>query len=72
LQFAKQDVQTISTDDGMEIDFNQDQLNADSSIRCNLEPFSNITDSSEWQYAKHDPQRISTDDGMITDFNPDS
>jgi hypothetical protein len=54
----------------MIIDFNPDIQNADSSIRCNLDPFSNIIDSSDFELAKQDVQTISTDDGMAIDFNP--
>jgi hypothetical protein len=64
-------VQRISTDDGMTIDFNRDLKNADFSILCNLEPFSNITNSSELQSAKYHLQRILTDGGITIDFNPD-
>jgi hypothetical protein len=45
----KHDSQRISTDDGITIDFNPHDPNADSSIRVNFEWFSNVIDSSEWQ-----------------------
>jgi hypothetical protein len=47
LHHLKHDLQIISTEDGIMIDFRPEEQNAYSSIRCNLEPFSNITDSSD-------------------------
>jgi hypothetical protein len=64
-------LQRISTDKGIVIDFNPDPGNADSSIRCNLEPFSNMIDSSKSHQIKHDLQTISTEDGIMIDFSPE-
>jgi hypothetical protein len=72
LHLAKHDLQRISTDDGMIIDFNPEYANADSSIRINFESFSNNIDSSDLHESKQDLPTISTDDGMIINFNPDS
>jgi hypothetical protein len=71
LHSPKHDLQRISTDDGMIIDFNPECENADFSIRTNFDPFSNTIDSSRMQNPKHDLQRISIDDGRISDFNPE-
>jgi hypothetical protein len=38
--------------------------NADSSIRCNFEFDSNVTDVSDWQVEKQDLHSISTDAGI--------
>jgi hypothetical protein len=46
LQYEKHDSHKTSTDDGIIIDFNPLERNADSSMRCNLESASNITDST--------------------------
>jgi hypothetical protein len=50
LQFEKQDLQIISTERGMTIDFNDEQPSyADSSIRLNDDPDSNVKNSSDVQ-----------------------
>jgi hypothetical protein len=66
LQESKHELQRISTDDGITIDFNPDERNADSSIRINLDPFSNTIDSSDLHKSKHDLQRISIEHGITT------
>jgi hypothetical protein len=38
--------------------------NADSSIRCNFDPVSNVSDLSEDQFEKHDLHKTSRDDGI--------
>jgi hypothetical protein len=48
----------ISTDDGMIIEFNPAQLNADCAIRINLESCSNIIDPSDEQEEKQYMPRI--------------
>jgi hypothetical protein len=44
--------------------------NADSSIRCNFDPVSNVNDLSEWQDEKHDLHMISTFAGIIIFCKP--
>jgi hypothetical protein len=44
--------------------------NADSSIRCNFESDSNVTDTSNWHGEKQDVQSTSTDAGTIILFIP--
>jgi hypothetical protein len=60
-------LQSTSTDLGTIIDLKALLTNADSSICCNFESDSNITDVSDWQFEKHDLQSTSTDLGTIID-----
>jgi hypothetical protein len=60
---AKQDLQSTSTDVGIRIVFKVLASNALSSICCNFEEDSNVTDASDLQLAKQDLQSTSTDDG---------
>jgi hypothetical protein len=54
------------------IDRNDENENADDSIRVNDDGDSNEIDSRDPQYEKHREQRISTDFGRIIDRNDDS
>jgi hypothetical protein len=60
-----------STDDGIIIDFNPEDENAYSSIRCNFDPVSNEIDESELHFEKHDLDKYSTDDRIIIVSNPE-
>jgi hypothetical protein len=71
LHFLKHDLQKISIDAGIAIDFSPDPKNNSSSIRINFESASNVIDSSDSQYWKHNLPRISTNDGIVIDFNRD-
>jgi hypothetical protein len=44
-------------------------LNADASIRSNLDPFSKNTESSESHPEKADLPKLTTDDGIKIDFS---
>jgi hypothetical protein len=55
---------TTSTDAGTSIVFKPLLVNADSSIRCNFEFDSNVTDVSDRQLEKQDLHTTSTDAGM--------
>jgi hypothetical protein len=59
-----------TTEDGIKIDFNPLPENANSSIRSNLEPLSNVTDSSDLQSEKLLGPKTTTEDGIKIDFNP--
>jgi hypothetical protein len=59
-----------TTEDGITIDFNPLPKNADSSIRSNREPLSNVTDSSDSHQAKLPLPKTTTEDGIKIDFNP--
>jgi hypothetical protein len=71
---AKLSLPETTTEDGIKIDFNPFPENADSSIRSNREPFSNVTDSSDVQQEKlpsktSDPTKLNlpkttTEDGI--------
>jgi hypothetical protein len=54
MQYAKDDLQAISTDGGVIIDFKSDREKPDSSIRFKFESFSDIVDSSDVHTSKHD------------------
>jgi hypothetical protein len=56
----KQESPIISTDDGMQIDRNDEQSRkAFDSIRISLESDSNVNEEMEEQYEKHPAQRTS-------------
>jgi hypothetical protein len=61
--------ETISPD-GMSIDLNPLSRNADSSIRSNREPLSNVIDSSDLHLEKLHLPKTTTEDGITIDFNP--
>jgi hypothetical protein len=63
VQLKKQELQSISTDAGTSIAFKPLPANADSSIRCNFEFDSNVTDVSDVQLEKQELHNTSTDAG---------
>jgi hypothetical protein len=63
LQLEKQSLHSTSTDAGTSIVVKRLFANTDSSIRCNFEFDSNITDVSDWQLKKQDFPSTSTDAG---------
>jgi hypothetical protein len=71
LQNAKHNLQRISTDDGITIDFNPEWSNDDSSSRFNREHDSIKNDSIDMQYPKQERQITFTDDGIVILFNPE-
>jgi hypothetical protein len=66
----KHDLHTTSTDAGSSIVVKPLHANADSSIRCNFELDSNVTDESDLQKEKHDLHTTSTDAGTSIVFKP--
>jgi hypothetical protein len=60
-----------TTEDGISIDFNLLLENADSSIRSNREPLSNVTDSSDLHQKKLSLPKTTTEDGKTMDCSPD-
>jgi hypothetical protein len=65
-QYAKHLEQRISTPVGITIERNDDDSNADDSIRLSDDGCSNVIESRVRQFAKHFEQRISTPDEIIT------
>jgi hypothetical protein len=57
---------TTSTDEGIQIVVKPLRANADSSIRCNFEFDSNVTDVSDLQEAKQDSLTISILNSIAT------
>jgi hypothetical protein len=71
-ELLKQNLPRISTELGMQIDFNQQQnLKHESSICLNRDPESNEIECS-FELLKHDLQRISTELGMRIDCNKEN
>jgi hypothetical protein len=73
-QSEKHDLQRISTERGITIDFNDEQRsNADSSIRVKEDPDSNLTTASELQFRQHCSQSRSIDRAIsISASSPNS
>jgi hypothetical protein len=70
LQPPKQSLPRTLTDDGIQIDFNDEQSeNARSSIRDSFDRDSNAKFSSRKHRKKQDSQRISTDEGKAIDVS---
>jgi hypothetical protein len=59
-----------TTEDGIKIDFNPLPENADSSIRSNREPLSNVTDSSDLHPEKLDLPKTTEDGTKIEREEP--
>jgi hypothetical protein len=64
VQEQKQDLHTASTDAGISIVFKPVPRNAESSIRCNFEFHSNVTDVSDLHTEKQYLHTTSTDAGI--------
>jgi hypothetical protein len=63
VQLEKQELHSTSTDAGISIVLKPLPANAHSSIRCNVEFDSNVTDVSDLQEEKQNLHNTSTDDG---------
>jgi hypothetical protein len=69
MHLEKQDLHSTSTDAGTSMVVKPLPINADSSIRCNCEFDSNVTDVSDWQLEKQNSHKISILDSITTAFD---